>query len=308
MRRSTTYRDLAVFTIAQDEPEFIHAWVNHYKNHVANAGDIYVLVHLPMRPDGKPMCREELREWHLAQTLLTEYHEAVLIPVHHAFAFDHGWLSETVCRFQSFLLQSYKWVLFAEVDEFIFPTPGAPPRPARRTLFDHVRQLDSNSLPAIRATGFEIVQQNGEPAVSSKKYNTGANVGLTAGELIRDRHWWRPSELYSKTLLGQVPLRWSIGFHRIEGLANEIATGTPSDALTLVHLHKVDFELALSRLRRSRARKWSSIDIERSWGLQNQLATADELRTFWELDIDSCQPAAADRLVPIAQGVKEALS
>ena len=305
MIRDDNYRDLAVFTIVQDEPEFIHPWINHYKSHVADAGDIYVLVHSPTGLDGAPMRSAEMVAWQRAEALLTKHHGVVHLPVHHTSAFDHQWLSDTVCRFQSFLLQSYDWVLFAEVDEFVLPTPGTSS--TRETLLNYVRKLSPSPPPAVRATGFEVVQQDGEPSLPPDNYNTGTNVTLTAGELLEARHWWRRSALYSKTLLARTPIHWSTGFHTVEGSVGEIANGQPSDALTLVHLHKVDFEMALARRRRIRARKWSQIDIEKRAGWQNRIDNATELRAFWEQDIDTGRPAEASQLLSIANGIKQAL-
>jgi hypothetical protein len=297
-------RDLAIFTIVQDEPEFIHSWINHYKKHVPDAGDIYVLVHPPTSPEGTPIPLTEMPAWRLAETLLAEHHGVVVVPVHHAAAFDHRWLSQIVSRFQSFLLQSYRWVLFAEIDEFVFPTPGN----GRDTLLHYVRELDASAaVPAVRASGFEVVQQGDEPALSPEKYSTGGNCSLTAGDLVGARHWWRPSDRFSKTVLAQTALRWAPGFHKVEGAGSEVSEGEPAKDLTLVHLHKVDFDLALARVRRSRARKWSKVDIEQRNGWQNRLESAAELRTFWELDVDTGQRANPDRLSPIAEEIKQAL-
>ena len=98
MIRSADCRDLAIFTIAQDEPELIHPWVNHYKNHVSDAGDIYILVHPPTDTDGAPIHIAKMPEWERALTLLSKHHGVICVPVHHASAFDHQWLCETVHR------------------------------------------------------------------------------------------------------------------------------------------------------------------------------------------------------------------
>jgi hypothetical protein len=299
------YRDLAVFTIAQDEPEFIHPWINHYKNHVADLKDIYVLVHSPAGPDGVPLRPEDLPAWQRAEALLAKHHGVTVVPVHHISAFDHQWLSKTVCRFQSFLLQSYDWVLFAEVDEFVFPTPDTSC--TRKALLKYVREWSASNPSAIRATGFEVIHQDGEPSVPPERYSTGANFALTAGDLIESRHWLRPSHQYSKTLLARVPLQWSIGFHTVEGSMREIATGQASNSLTLIHLHKVDFEMALARRRRIQARKWSQIDIDNQWGWQNRIDTAAQLRAFWEQDIDTGALAEAGRLLPFPNDFRQAL-
>jgi hypothetical protein len=167
--------------------------------------------------------------------------------------------------------------------------------------------LGANPPPAVRATGYEVIQRDAEPPLPPDCYKTGANLTLTASDLIDARHWWRPSRQYSKTLLANTPLQWAAGFHTVTGSSSKIATRRPSDALTLIHLHKVDFDLALTRLQRTRARKWSRLDIERRRGWQNRIDNAAELRGFWELDVDTEQPAEAGRLLPIAGGIKQAL-
>src|SRR5437764_352258 len=53
MIRSADCRDLAIFTIAQDEPELIHPWVVHYKNHVSDAPPRQVQCWRPRGPYGR---------------------------------------------------------------------------------------------------------------------------------------------------------------------------------------------------------------------------------------------------------------
>jgi hypothetical protein len=218
------------------------------------------------------------------------------LPVHHGSAFDHRWLVETVQCFQSFLLRSYEWVLFVEIDEFVFPMSSDPQHQA--TLLDYVRGLGATPPPAIRATGFEIVQQDGEPPVPSASYADGTNVKLSLGELIAHRKWWYRSSSYSKTLLANTPLRWQLGFHEVDGPEREISTADASQSLILLHLHKVDFDLALGRLRRSRARKWSQHDVEAQLGWQNR-ADDERFRAFWEMDRDPQQAVEPECLPPI---------
>jgi hypothetical protein len=303
--RNSDYRDLAIFTIVQDEPEYIHPWINHYKMHVADAADIFVLIHAPMRSDGTPMEAAEIPGWQRAEALLKPHHRVMTLPVHHMATFDHQWLSNTVFQFQSFLLQSYDWVLFTEVDEFVLPTPATSS--VRESLLDYIRDFGVDAPLAVRATGFEVVQQEDEPPIPPDRYNTGGNVGLTAGNMLDARCWWRPSKVYSKTLLSRIPLRWAAGFHSVEGIGSDIAAGPSSDKLTLVHLHKVDFELALSRRRRILSRRWSQIDIDERWGWQNRIGTAVELHKFWELDIDTGRPAEPGQLRRIPSSIKQSL-
>jgi hypothetical protein len=297
--------DLAVFTIVQDDPEFIHPWINHYKKHVADPRHIYVLVHALAQQEGAPTRESSASAWSAAEALMADYHGATIVPVHHASSFDHAWLAETVSRFQSFLLQSFRWVLFAECDEFLLPTPGV--KPGVETMLDIVACLQANPPPAVRATGFEVLQQDGEAPLPAKLYQDGRNVALTAGRMIEDRNFWYSSWVYSKTLLANVPLRWGRGFHKAKGHVGRITTATPSPLLTLVHLHKVDFALALARSRRSAARKWSRLDLEQRYGWQNRITEETTLRAFWREDRDTGKPIRPDRLAPIPPDIKKAL-
>jgi len=289
-------RDLAVMTIVQDEPEFIHPWVNHYKRHVADHRDIFVLIHSRQTTKKRSGFFAPKDPWERAERTLADYHRVNALPVHHQVSFDHRWLLQTVESFFAFLLQSYNWVLFAEVDEFVLPLPGGVP--VGQTLLDLVRQYDDDSPAAIRATGFEIVHQPGERALRPALYRSGRN---------EDRGSWYKSTRYSKTVLARVPLTWDLGFHEATGGAARIAAGPPSPSLALLHLHKVDFDLALRRSRRSLKKKWSWLDFELGFGSQNRINQPDDLRVFWETDGDTGQPFAPGRLEPIPHDLKSIL-
>jgi hypothetical protein len=304
MIRSGDHRDIAIFTVVQEEPEFIHPWINHYKKHVADPGDLHVLVHAPTPAEPQSARSEAALAWQQAEALMTSHHSITRLPVHHASSFDHDWLTDTVSRFQTFLLQSYEWVLFAEIDEFVLPTPQ---QSGPRTLLDLVRDLGVQPAPAVRARGFEIVQQDGEQPVPPALYADGTNVHLSVRQLVAERRYWYSSRMYSKTLLANVPLRWSRGFHLVEGSAKDVAEAEASPSLTLLHLHRADFDLALRRLRRSRARRWSQLDVDRRYGWQNR-ADEEEFRVFWTTDSDTGKPMAQDRMTLIPSGYHESLS
>jgi hypothetical protein len=302
MIRNRHYRDFAVFTIAQEEPEFIHPWVNHYKRHVADPGDIHVLVHAPTYPGGEPS--PSSAAWDKALMLTREHHRVVTLPVHHAAAFDHQWLGKTVARFQSFLLQSYDWVLFAEIDEFIVPTPH--PAMPQTTLLKFVQNIGQDHPSAVQAAGFEIVQQDDEPPLAPALYADGSNAELSIRDLLVDRRWWYPSQLYSKALLANAPMQWSVGFHHVEDIARDISIAQPARGLTLLHLHRLDFDLAMGRLRRSRARRWSQTDIDGGLGWQNRVED-EKFRVFWKMHSDTGKPFEAGQLTLIPPDVRGAL-
>ncbi len=291
-------RDLAVMTIVQDEPEFIHPWVNHYKAQVADPRDIFVLVHA--RESGNSLVSHS-DPWSRAERILNTSHGVNVVPVHHLSSFDHRWLVGTVESFFSFLLRSYTWVMFAEADEFVFSTRD------RETLLERTSRITSDAPRAIRATGFEVVQQPGERQIPPETYLTGENETLSLSQMMTDRHSWYQSTMYSKILLANAPMNWELGFHNPKGSSAAFADTTSSSDLILAHLHKVDFDLALHRSRRSRAKRWSQVDIELRHGWQNRIDDEASLRAFWQKDVDTEQPFRPGRLQPIPPHVRDLL-
>jgi len=55
------------------------------------------------------------------------------------------------------------------------------------------------------------------------------------------RGYWAPSELFSKPLYSSVPLSWRLGFHSCVEPHERLAD------LTLLHLHRMDFDIACYR-------------------------------------------------------------
>jgi hypothetical protein len=253
-----TRRPLAVFTIAQDEREFLPKWLEHYSRHVPT-GDIFVLHHeLPRQPTDVD------RAWLRPQL---GHH---VVPAHHATSFDHAWLAGLAGRFQEFLLESYEWVLFAEADELIVPVDG--------TLTDYVEAIDDRRVSSVRCDGYEVVHGVDEQPLQ------------TARPWLMQRRWWYRSSLYSKVLLARRPLRWVPGFHAPG--CDSVPPPLPDDRLVLVHLKKIDFALAMARALRTASRVWPDRDVEARHGWQNRITTESEMRAYFETCVDTGEPVA----------------
>jgi hypothetical protein len=140
-----------------------------------------------------------------------------VLPVHRDRSFDHRWLCETVCRFQAFLLQSYRAVLFAEADEFVVPDPRA-----FRDLAEYAAALDA---PYARCTGLNVLHLHDiEPPLDF------------ARPILAQRAACYRSAIYCKPVLAREPLAWEPGFHTARG-----ADAPPDGRLYLLHLHRADY-------------------------------------------------------------------
>lgn len=283
-------RKLAVFTIAQDEPVFGPVWLEHYTDHVLPT-DIYVLDH--KLDDGNV-------SWvYNALGGLPDQVDALgvnVVPVHCAESFNHNWLRDTVQAFQRFLLHSYEWVLFAEIDELVIPF--ATRASSIREWLDFATSTDRTFKHEIfRANGFEVVHLPSEP-----------DLDWAARPLLAHRHWWYRSKIYSKPVLSSVPMDWEIGFHDA-AQAKECLSHLD---LMLVHLHKIDFKTSLEKARRVAARRLSTVDHEKGWGFQNYETGEANLRWYFQKDIDTVrfpfdQSARDANLVPIPEAIRLAI-
>jgi hypothetical protein len=156
----------------------------------------------------------------------------------------------TVKNFQKELLKQYEYVLFAEADEIVFCKDG---------LDTFIKNTKEES---IRCTGYDVCQ-----------YRDLEQPYDPAGTVLSQRSYWVKSELYSKPLLSRIPLDWCLGFHNA---GNACQNFHPD--LTLMHLHKFDFNTACKRHAERKNMKWHPTDVENGWGLQWQV---DFESRFW---------------------------
>lgn len=197
-----------------------------------------------------------------------------VVPVHRQAAFDHHWLKSVVEDFYAFLLRSYDVVVFTEADEFLIVDPL---RHAGLGAY-----LDALDRPAARCSGFQVVQQAHEAPLQFDR------------PVLVQRAWWHASLEYSKRLVGRIPLRWADGFH-VEFNAPDDA---PDPALLLVHLHRADYDICLTRHRASAARDWDPDEVARGSGWQNRITGADDFDEWFRSgpDLDSPRELVPDHL------------
>ena len=269
---------LAIFTIVQNEPVRLPIWVDYYRAQLA-ASDLFVLNH------------DSTGEGADVLSQLSANFGINAIPVHRRESFDHRWLAHTVQLFQRFLLNSYRVVLFAEVDEIVATTPGSKHSNLAQYAASVIgsKKLLGKPREYVRCTGYEVVHKpEEEPTLDWSK------------PLLQQRTWWYHSVLYSKTLLSMTPLDWDRGFHVLSNPKARVKK--MEDDLVLIHLHKIDFDFCLARHEESAKRNWSASDIAAGAGDHNRLYDAEKLRTWFRNSIDD--PAKEVRLVPIPDRMK----
>jgi hypothetical protein len=244
----------AVFTIVQNEPTFLPIWSRYYRQHF-RPEDVFVLDH-----DSTDL------------TTVATASTCNRVPVHNSASFEHQWLRLVVQNFQRFLLQSYEYVLFAEVDEIVL----ADPTVFSGGLVAYVEYMREGGHSTARCQGHELVHDmHQEPSLD-----------LSVGKKIfAQRRWLQASQAYSKTLLSAVPLTWSDGFHTVCGQVN-----MPDNHLHLVHLHRMDFDLAWAKCQDTAKRKWNPEDAASGAGYQNRFTDVREFESWFYRDFHDGKP------------------
>jgi hypothetical protein len=235
-------RKAAVFTVVNNERVFLPIWLKYYSKYF-NKEDIFVLNHQS----------NELDAFNISKGIN-------VIPVKNSF-YDYLWHTEVTKSFQTFLLKSYDYVLYTDVDEIIFPNPEL----SKLSLRDYIN-FTNHSI--IGSQGYELVHdRKSEPALN-----------LDA-EILRQRKWLQISKIYSKTLLSNQPLDWMTGFHDINN-NNKIIIKD----LILIHLHRMDFDLAWEKCQYTLNRNWNPECINQGAGYQNRISNISDFEKWFYTD------------------------
>ena len=209
-------RNCAIFTIVKNESFFIDIWLNHYLKFFSKQ-DIYILDH-------------ESEDQSFMDSIKDK---ANVIKIYNNVIFDHLWLSDTVNSFHSFLLKSYKKILFTEIDELVTVRNGSK----YVDLKQYIEEFDGEIA---RTKGYNVCHFPliGEgpidlqiPLLHQRKYWWRGNT-IVSGETNANVYW------YDKPLLTSIKVEYNPGFHTLK--SHEDTVSDPD--FLLVHLHSIDID------------------------------------------------------------------
>lgn len=233
-------REMAVFTIVQNDPWMTARWHKYYSRYF-EPQDIYILDHL-LAGNG---CADPFAD------------RCNVDRVQYDLTFDHIWLKALVEAKQRWLLDRYEKVLFAEIDEFVAPDPNK-----YADLTDYIRRF---SAPVGRVAGYNVVQVGDQP-----------RLDLTADSILSQRTHWAAHEAFDKPLLATVPLEYTLGFHT----AADAGRGTIDSDLHMIHLKWVCLDYLIEKNREICERRWSSYDWQSNMGVEHKMLSPEDVRGF----------------------------
>lgn len=252
-------RDCCVFTIMNNEHEFFPIWLNYYSKYF-EPEDIYVLDH-----DSSGLFFENVKQ----KSIEGRFN---LQRVYNYALFDHDWLRQTVTDFQHFLINSYRAVLFTEIDEIIATMPFTP----FKDVNEYMHYFIAAEYKAMRADGFNVV--------SNPDIDKPINPKIP---ILRQRNKYKWDVSYCKPYISSIPLDYTGGFHNT--FTEVEATGELfgmkeyliDDKLIAFHLHYIDVNWSHEKNNRRAKDKWSKHDWDNHIGYQNKPKTfQDEKNLF----------------------------
>lgn len=196
----------AVFTMVKNEKWFLPIWLNYYSKFF-DEKDIYVIDHAST-DDSIAMVKSEYKDINII-TLTYE-------------PFDDIFKVNELKKLQSELLTKYKCVLFSDPDELVVPINSF-------NLGEYITNFLNSDNQTIKTNGWEIIQL---PKRNEKE------IDLTESVLSQRSYWFHSPQYYSKVLLSKVPVNWAPGLHVT---SNQY---TDDESLYLIHLHRIDYDLA----------------------------------------------------------------
>jgi len=209
-------KQAAVFTVVQDEDKLFKIWYQYYSKFFP-IEDIYVIACSITRQS--PILEnincniEELDKWDIVDNM--------------------NLVRRFIHKFKTQLLKTYKYVIFADVDEIIYHPDG----------LDNF--LDNANDDYYTTTGYEIVQsrRNGEDSIDFNK------------PILSQRSYWYRCPTYDKTLVVKKDITWGKGNHSIfeyrllptsKWAIFNLKPNRVSN-LYLIHLHKIDYQYRYQR-------------------------------------------------------------
>ena len=259
-------RDRCVFTIMNNEYEFFPIWLNYYSKYF-EPQDIYVLDH---NSDGEFF--EQVQQ-------LSREGKFNLQRIYNYALFDHEWMLMTVTAYQHFLINSYKSVLFIEIDEIVATQPNSK----YENIGHYMDEFNKSGLKAVRADGFNVVSD------PDRDKAIDPNIPILQQ---RARYKWDLS--YCKPYIASIPLDYAGGFHST--FSEQKATGELfgikeyliDKDLVAFHLHYIDINWTHQKNHRRSQDKWSTHDWQNSLGYQNKPKTLEsEKGLFYKFYYDS---------------------
>ncbi len=237
-----TKKKCAIFVMTQNEEIFLPIWLKYYSKYF-EGDDIFVFDHRST-DNSIEKCSQSFKFRHLR--------------LNYPFSFDHKWFQFVEENTYVKLLESYEYVLFTDVDEILLANSEK-----YTGLDDYINKLQEDR---VRCLGYDLINVKDKESI----FNVNESV-------LSQRKYWYRTEMYDKTLLSKIPLKFTIGNHTLSGIRQP----RQDKDLLLIHLHKLDFEMCWNKNVEKAKLQWNDVDISTERGWQNRITDLAQFEEYF---------------------------
>lgn len=201
----------AVFTMVKNEKWFLPIWLNYYLKFY-DQKDVYIIDHAST-DESIQMVKDQYPEINILDHITYE-------------PFDDIFKINEIKKLQTQLLKDYQCVIYSDPDELVVPVNE---KYEHISLTDYIDNFINKPFEAIQTNGWELIHL---------RHRGEQSINLTESVLSQRSFWFNSQQWYSKVLLSKVPSQWTPGLHTT-------SNGYTKDPfLLLIHLHRIDYNLA----------------------------------------------------------------
>ncbi len=223
----------AVFTHINNEYNFFPLWLKHYSKYYAPE-DIYVLAH---------NSNKDFEDYLLEGVKNKKFN---LMPLTLLSWFNSSWMCQNVSIFQWLLLQSYKTVMYADVDEFVFTDPESK----WKDLKDYYLNFEDDTAVV---KGYHIL--------SDPFRDAPIDINLP---ITQQRNRYLYDSFLDKPLIATKHAQYNYGQHTTRNIS-----GPMRDDLIMFHLHYIDINWVVEKDNNREKKDWSKKDLAAGFSSQN---------------------------------------
>lgn len=219
--KSEMKRERGIHVLVREEYFLLPKWYEYYSQFFKDE-DIYIMHHVvPSQEDGE----EKDNQGRDTSTDFLKGTKVNVIPLRQEL-FSTRWVRDTITRFQEMMLRKYRYIVYTDVDEFIFTDPTA-----YTDLDAFLKVFDQNdSWSHVKCCCLTLMHlPDKEPDLDVDK------------PIIDQRKFWYRYSYYDKPLITKKVLNYEFGLHTAEEQAPVLS------AVVMLHLHQYDFKHYMSR-------------------------------------------------------------
>ena len=233
---------VAIICPIKDENTYIHKFFEYYKQHL-DSKDIYILDFGSSKEYIKDVINPNANIIHSNVDILDAL----------------GVFNEIQNYMVLLKSEGYDFVIPLDVDEILYYHDEG----GLKGFLQSLTKEDN----IITCTGYEVIHV---PTLQE-------DLKLDEPWFPQIKYWYANQTYYGKTLISRNQLHWGLGFHKYK--VNDIVASDPytNNRLFLIHMHRINFKIAIERHQKWSAMPWSEDTIKNGFNYHYRITERQKI-------------------------------